>query len=289
MKKVRLISGFALSALLFLSQLATAQPKGYIFAIGGGKRPDYMMKKFIELASRFNAGKIIVLPMASSVPVEVGAEQAQALKKLGAGEVGYHILDRDLAMEEKSIKILKGVGGIFFSGGVQVRLTAILMGTPFLKAMHEHFQNGCVIGGTSAGAAVMSEIMITGDENREVESGNEFQTIEAGNIVTVEGFGFVKNAIVDQHFVRRKRHNRLLSLVAENPHLVGIGIDESTAVLFSPDGSFEVIGERSVILYDATKAKVETLPSQGIRAHNMVMHILKAGDRYDLNKKVVLK
>lgn len=135
----------------------------------------------------------------------------------------------------------------------------------------------------------MSEIMITGDEKREVKKGHEFETIQANNIVAVRGFGFIKTAIIDQHFVRRKRHNRLISLVAENPKLLGVGIDESTAIIFTPDEIFEVVGERNVIVYDATQAQIRISPSRLLSGFNMIMHILSSGDRFNLKTKEVMR
>ncbi len=131
--------------------------------------------------------------------------------------------------------------------------------------------------------------MITGDEKREVEEGHEFETIQANNIVIVPGFGFIKTAIIDQHFVRRKRHNRLISLVAENPKLLGIGIDESTAIIFTPDEIFEVDGEGNVIVYDAAQAQIRISPSLSISGSDIVMHILSSGDRFSLKTKEVMR
>jgi len=268
---------------------AASETKGYLFIIGGGRRPESMMKRFIELSEKFNSGKIIVFPMASSVPHEVGPEQAEQLRKYGAQDVEYHILSREQALKEENTRILDDAGGVFFSGGVQSRLTAVLLNTPVHKKLLEIYKNGCAIGGTSAGAAVMSEIMITGDEKREVEKGHEFETIQASNIVTLPGFGFIKTAIIDQHFIRRKRHNRLISLVAENPKLLGIGIDESTAIVIGPDEIFEVTGEGSVIVYDYSQAQIRLHPTQSISGDNMIMHILNASDRFNLKTKRVLK
>ena len=281
------ICTLTLSVLLPLH--AASKPKGYLFIIGGGSRPESMMKKFIELAGKFNGGKIIIFPMASSVPDETGREQVDQLKSCGAKDVDFYILTREQALKEESASILETVGGVFFPGGVQSRLTEILLGTPIHRKLLELYEKGAVIGGTSAGAAVMSEIMITGDEKRKVEEGHEFETIESSNIVTAPGFGFTKTAIIDQHFVRRKRHNRLISLVAENPRLLGIGVDESTAIIFKPDQTFEVIGESIVIVYDASRAKINILPSGEVRCAGMVMHILTAGDAFNLKKNKVIK
>jgi len=165
----------------------------------------------------------------------------------------------------------------------------ILIDTPIHSKLLEIYEKGAVIGGTSAGAAVMSEIMITGDEKREVKEGHEFETIQANNIVTVKGFGFIKTAIIDQHFVRRKRHNRLISLVAENPKLLGVGIDESTAIIFTPGEIFEVVGERNVIVYDATQAQIRISPSRLLSGFNIIMHILNSGDRFNLKTKEVMR
>ncbi|MFW6160844.1 MAG: cyanophycinase, partial [Acidobacteriota bacterium] len=140
-------------------------------------------------------------------------------------------------------------------------------------------------GGTSAGAAVMSELMITGNEKIPVEDDRAFVRIMADNIEVIPGLGFIKTAIIDQHFVTRKRHNRLISLVLENKDLLGIGIDESTAIIVKPGGTFEVVGEQNVIVYDASKAAVEIRVDKIMSGHNIVMHVLKPGDKFDLKTK----
>jgi cyanophycinase len=258
---------------------------GHLFIIGGGVRSAEMMKTFVSLAASHRSGRIVIFPMASAVPDEVGPEQAAELKELGAKDVEVRNLSRDEALREESTALLEGAGGVFFSGGVQTRLTEVLQGTPVLRKLHEIYAGGAVIGGTSAGAAVMSGIMITGDERREVEEGREFSTLEVRNIVTVPGFGFIRSAIIDQHFIRRKRHNRLISLVCEYPDLIGIGIDESTAVWVKPDATMEVVGEGPVIIYDATGADIRVNPDAGFSSRDMRMHILTAGDRYDLKSR----
>jgi len=278
-----------LSFYLIISLPAFSKEKGHLFIIGGGRRPVSMMKKFIDLAQKVNSGKIVIFPMASSVPAEVGPEQEKQFKELGARDVEFHILTREQALLEKNVAILDDVGGVFFSGGVQSRLTAVLIDTPVHKKLLELYRKGAVIGGTSAGAAVMSEVMITGDEKREVQEGHAFETLQADNVVTIRGFGFIQNAIIDQHFVRRKRHNRLISLVAENPEFLGIGIDESTAIVVNPDETFEVLGERSVVVYDASQAQIQFSPSRIISGSNFIMHILKNGDRFNLKTKRIIK
>jgi cyanophycinase len=182
---------------------------------------------------------------------------------------------------------LEGTTGVFFSGGDQSRLTAVLKGTKVEARLHQLYENGAVLAGTSAGAAVMSAVMITGEERRPAAD-SSFNIIEAENIVTAPGFGFLQDAIVDQHFVRRKRHNRLISLVLEKPHLIGIGIDEATAIWVKSDRTFEVIGDNGVVVYDATHARVARDPSgYGLRANDLRMQILRHGAIFDLKSKKV--
>jgi cyanophycinase len=274
-----------IALLLVLPLSAMAGPKGHLFIVGGGDWPDGMMSRFVDLAARFGTGRIVILPMASSVPEESAVEETDGFRKLGAKDVVTHILTREQALKPESAALLDGAGGVFFSGGDQSRLTAVLLDTPVHKKLLELYEQGAVIGGTSAGAAVMSEVMITGDEVRKPEAGREFETLQAANIVTSRGFGFVRNAVIDQHFVTRKRHNRLISLLAEHPDLLGVAIDESTAVLVRPDETFEVVGAKQVVVYDPAGAKFRILPNTNIAFTGLVMHALTDGDTFDLKTR----
>jgi cyanophycinase len=271
--------------LFSLSIQAQNRNKGYLFIIGGGDRPPKMMKRFLQLGDMSSDEKIVIFPMASGDPHESGKSMVEEFRNLGIKDVEYHVLDRAKALDEENEKILANVKRIYFPGGDQSLLTKALVKTPLHRRMLEIYENGGVIGGTSAGAAVMSELMITGDEKRDVEDGEAFTKILADNIIVTPGFGFIKTAIIDQHFVARKRHNRLISLIAEHPDLLGIGIDESTAIIVNPDETFEVIGEQNVVVYDATGAKMKILPSQTIGGFGIIMHLLKPGDRFDLKTK----
>jgi cyanophycinase len=264
---------------------APPKAKGYLFIIGGGDRTESMMRRFVELAGQFGNGKIVVFPMASSEPEETGAALVSEFRNLGARQVESHVLTREQAMSEDSARLLNDAGGVFFSGGDQSRQMAVLRRTPVHRRLLELYDQGCVMAGTSAGAAVMSEVMITGEERRKVEEGHEFESLEAENIVTSEGLGFIRTAIIDQHFVTRKRHNRLISLVAERPLLLGIGIDEETAIIVSPDETFEVLGQKSVVIYDGSRADVTIAPSRLIGLRGAAMHVLVAGDRFDLKTR----
>jgi cyanophycinase len=161
-----------------------------------------------------------------------------------------------------------------------------LNGTPLLRKLKQLYLDGAVIGGTSAGAAIMSAMMITGKEHLSRDTNNAYSFIRGGNIETAEGLGFIHDAIVDQHFIRRKRHNRLLSLVLEHPGLLGIGIDEGTAIVVTPTRKFEVVGEGTVMVFDARRARnISTDKNQNLSAANITMHLLGAGDSFILDTR----
>jgi cyanophycinase len=269
-------------SILILCFVATSSnANGHLVIIGGGKRPERVMKKIIELAGG-NQAKILVIPNASGVPLEVGPEQAEQFRELGAVNTDYLFVSRLDADNDSTLKKLENVTGIFLSGGDQRRLTETFLGTKFLERMREIYSDGGVISGTSAGAAVMSEIMITGDELKYENPKSAFATIEKENIKHTEGFGFVKSAIIDQHFIYRKRHNRLMSLVCENPELLGIGIDESTSIIVYPDDKLEVLGDWQVIIYDAKQSEINTSSKGLIGFAGMKTHLLLEGDKFCL-------
>ena len=165
-----------------------------------------------------------------------------------------------------------------------------MLGTKLLEKVFEIYNNGGVVGGSSAGAAVMSEVMITGNELVNKDSNNAFITIEHGNIETKKGFGFLKNVIIDQHFLKRKRHNRLITLVIEHPELLGVAIDESTGIVVYPDDTFEVIGINQVLVYDPTESLKIRKDSRGnLGVTDIKMHLLINGDKFDLKTKNVIE
>lgn len=270
----------ALLALLLAAPLAAQdQPAGSLFIVGGGPRPAELMQRFVELAGGPGNAVILVLPMASADST-AGPALVRELQALGA-TARYAVIRRDAADSDQALAQLEGITGIWFNGGVQTRLTEALGGTRFEAGMHAAYQRGAVIGGTSAGAAVMSAIMITGDErrpggDRPVTSDN-WITVEADNVVTTRGFGFLTNAIVDQHFLRRKRYARLLGLALDHPTLIGVGIDESTALEVGANGRWTVRGSGKVLIVDP-RPGVRDQAAGTFRA--ALVHLLGAGDVY---------
>ena len=129
----------------------------------------------------------------------------------------------------------------------------------------------------------MSKLMITGNELINKDSSDIFISIQKNNVEVKEGFGFIKTAFIDQHFIKRKRLNRSISIVLENPELLGIGIDESTCIIVNPDDTFEVLGENQVIVFDASNCSEIKVDKNGnLGAENIKMHILLSGDKFDI-------
>jgi cyanophycinase len=277
-------------AILFISAcftlLGAAGPSGHLVIIGGGDITSDIDTRIIDLAGGPEKAFIMIIPYAGADPQASGKEYVEEFKKLGCNRVEWLELTPNTIESDAALAKLNGVTGIFFSGGDQSRLTKLLNGTRILAKIHDIYARGGVISGTSAGAAIMSRIMITGNEliNRDQE--NPFKAIQAGNVETTEGFGLVDTMIIDQHFILRRRHNRLISVVLTNPQLLGVGIDERNAIVVNPDRTFEVMGPSAVLVYDATHARDIHQNAHGyLGASNLVSHILLAGDRFDLAKR----
>jgi cyanophycinase len=285
-RSTRRISLLAMAGLVTAGSVAppsAERARGSLVIIGGGDRSEAMMRRFVELAGGRGA-RIAVVPNASSEPEVTGRALVAELDSLGARAFVYH-LDRAAAMTQASARPLDSAGGIWFSGGDQARVTAALAGTPALRAMQRRYREGAVVGGTSAGAAIMSDSMITGNQTPPGDTtgyyGDEYPTIARRRVEIVPGLGFLPGAIVDQHFIRRERHNRLLSAVLERPSLLGVGIDESTALEVGSDGRWRVLGESAVVVYDARRARVTDHREPLLGATGLRVHVLPAGGVFD--------
>jgi cyanophycinase len=252
--------------------------------VGGGPQPPALVQQFVDLAGGRGRAKIAVFGQASEDGKTNGDEKAEELRGLGAQATNIWVT-RAQASTDSVAHLLDGLTGVWFIGGDQVKLTAALRGTKTEAAIHALYTRGGVVGGTSAGAAVMSEIMITGDERHpggdRPDTTSAYMTIARDNIVTDSGFAFIKSAIIDQHFLRRKRANRLISLTLERaPHL-GVGIDESTALVVGPTGPWRVVGASAVTIYDARSAQITPASARVLGATNLKLHVLPAGSTFD--------
>lgn len=276
---------------LWLTPGGPPAPRGHLLIVGGGSQPEGLVQQFVDLAGGPGKARIAVVPMASSEPQATGDEKAEELRGLGA-TVTVLNLSRGQAESAETARRLDSITGIWFTGGDQVLLVPVLLGTPVLEAIKARYRDGAVVGGTSAGAAVMSDSMITGNQRRPDSLGyygDEYPGVSRSFIEITRGFGFLPGTIVDQHFLRRERHNRLLSAVLERPTLIGIGIDEGTALEVDPDGRWRVKGRSAVSIYDARGAKVTAAGAPVLGASGVRFSLLPPGSVYDpRNGKVTL-
>lgn len=215
-----------------------------LLVVGGGDRPDDAVKKFVEWSGGGKA-RLLMITWASGVP----EESFDALKKdfsLRPTASIEHAAMRPLDAEKRArfIEQLRTATGVFFSGGDQNRIMDVLADEELLKLIREKYAAGTPFGGTSAGAAVMSDPMMTGEADLKVLDGKK--------VGVRKGLGLIPNVIFDQHFLVRQRHNRLFGLVMENPRMLGIGIDEDTAVLIQDDRKLEVVGATKVMFVHST-------------------------------------
>ncbi|KAA0254455.1 cyanophycinase [Acidobacteria bacterium ACD] len=259
--------------------------RGHLVLIGGGDKPQEAMSKFIELAGGKDA-PIVALPTASSEPDAAAYYEGLFRETYGCTRaVSLDVRTRADADRADWAALARNAKGIFFGGGDQIRITTALLGTPVGDAIAAAFAAGAVVGGTSAGTACQSEVMITGE--------GDFSVVAARCVETSQGLGFLpEGVLVDQHFLRRGRQNRLLSLVLECPELLGVGVDEATAAWFRPDGTFEVLGQSAVMVLDARDAVVSRAARDGgqdaLGVHGLTVHILLPGDAYDTRARTVL-
>lgn len=243
------------------------------------------MRKFIELAGGKDA-PIIAIPTASSEPD--AAEYYEKLFRETYGctnAVSLDIRKKADAARADWVALARKAKGIFFGGGDQIRITNALLGTPVGDAIAAAFADGAVVGGTSAGTACQSEVMITGE--------GDFSLVATRSVETWRGLGFLPDdVVVDQHFLKRQRENRLLSVVLEKPALLGVGVDEATAAWFRPDGTFQVLGRSAVMVLDAKGASVHRRErdtgQDSLGVHGLKLHLLLPGDVYDLKTRAII-
>lgn len=257
------------------------EPSGSLFIIGGGKRPATMIERLIREAGLRESGYGIILPMSSSEPDSAIFYAKKQFTQAGIDNILGMNISVD-AVTDSQLDSLMAAQLIYITGGDQVSFMNAVGKSAIYESIHQAYHKGAVIAGTSAGAAVMSEVMITGNEKRYPDYKDTFENVEADNIETAEGLGLIGSAIIDQHFVKRSRYNRLISAVATYPALIGIGIDEATAILVKGD-SAEVLGESQVIVMRNT-TQTATTDTFKIGLSNLRMDVLLPGTKFSLIK-----
>ncbi|WP_067502774.1 cyanophycinase [Actinoplanes sp. TFC3] len=249
-----------------------------LLVIGGAERHrpggEAILRRFVDLAGGPQAD-IVVIATASGEPATLEAEYATLFTRFGARRArGLRINTRSQANDRGVVHALAPATGVFFTGGDQQRITGVLGGTLVDAALQTLVKGGAVVlGGTSAGAAMMSGTMITGG----VAPG-----VARASVRTGPGLEFLPGVVIDMHFAERGRLNRLLSAVALYPHELGVGIDEDTAILADGD-RFEVLGTGAVTVVDAGAATDIVVPAEGpIALAGARIHVLPAGSRFEL-------
>jgi cyanophycinase len=256
--------------------------RGPIVAIGGAedKRQERaILSEFVRLAGGQSA-RIFVVPIASRTPLQTGGRYVDVFMGLGADEA--EVIDvacRSEANDPDLVARLDEATAVFFTGGDQFRITSLLGGTRLDEALHRRRDQGLVLGGTSAGAAMLSSTMIV--------SGIPEATLRVGMVELGPGMDFLRGVIIDQHFEERGRLRRLLSAVAQYPHEIGMGIDEDTAIVVR-GGEARVIGSGSVTVVDASALVYTNLPDLDRNGNDVLalsgitLHVLPTGYAFDL-------
>jgi len=278
--KNKVISIFLSIVCVAVSFAQTKAPKGKLFIIGGGSRPDAMVDRIISEAGLLAGGYGVILPMSSEDPdSSIWYAQQQFIRK-GIKTVYGVNFRKGQTYSTARLDSIRNARLIYITGGDQVRFMGVVQGTDIEKAIHDAYNKGAVVGGTSAGAAVMSKLMITGNELKHPEYSSTFRNMEENNIEIKQGLGFVEGAIIDQHFVKRSRYNRLISAVIEYPNVKGIGIDEATAILVSGNTA-EVVGDSQVIVFENPR-RSKVVRDGKLSAKGIVMNVYLAGEKFSM-------
>jgi cyanophycinase len=260
--------------------------KGTLVIIGGAedKKGDCtILSKVAELSGR-KEGKIIVLTAATEYPSKVGKEYKSLFTRFNIPNIeALHIETREDANDPERLQRMESATCVFFTGGDQLKITSLIGGTKADQLLKEAFSNkGLVIAGTSAGASAMSEIMIT--------SGHDDEAPKRCTVKMAPGLGLLGGVVIDQHFAQRGRIGRLLAAIAQNPNILGIGIDEDTAVVVKPDDTFEVVGSNAVTILDGIRSGYtnvsEANPDDILALTDILLHVLPQGHEFDIQNRV---
>jgi cyanophycinase len=258
---------FLLAAALLAAPPET--PKGRLVVVGGGSDRGGIGKHMIQLAGGPDV-PMLLMPQSSS-----SANAAESSLKHWSEQGAKNLTVADADDIPKTLELIKKAQIIWIGGGDQNRFMKAFAGTDVPQAIRDRYRQGATVGGTSAGAAVMSEVMITGDA--------QLNAVKGGATKTAQGLGLWPHVIVDQHFVARQRFNRLLSAVLDRPELVGVGIDEGTAAIVT-GSKFEVFGVGQIVVVDARQAKAMAKTDELSAGVGVRLHVLKPGMTFDLTE-----
>ncbi len=257
---------------------------GTLIAIGGAEDRERELEVLSKVFSFAPEGsdEVAVIATASGVPEEILPVYEEAFQRIGASRVHcLSVRERQDAADPASIELIQRSGAVFFTGGDQLRLTNVLGGSPMLKAIRNHYANGGVIAGTSAGAVAQSTTMIY--------NGGAADALHKGAVKMSSGLGFVEGIIIDSHFLERGRFTRLMEVGATNPEYLGVGLGEDAAVIIHRNRVLEAIGTGHVIIVDtrdlASSNIADLAMGEAVAIENVVMHALISGHGFDIDAR----
>jgi cyanophycinase len=265
------------------SRTPEGHERGWIVPIGGAENKEndrHILERFVRVSGG-DAANIVVIPTASRMH-ETGPRYERLFADMGAAQVATMDFDtRRDCQEPGRLRRLEEATGIFFTGGNQLRLTTLLGGTPVAKLIRMRNAHGVAVGGTSAGASILSEHMIA--------FGDEGSAVVSGSVRLAPGLGLTNRFIIDQHFRERDRLGRLITALAYNPFAIGIGLDEDTAAFIGPDETLEVEGSGGVTVVDGSEVSYssisEVAEGQPVCVLGLRVHILTAGATFNLHTR----
>jgi cyanophycinase len=266
------------------SKVAVEDTRGWIVPIGGAEEKAAadasILRRFVEICGG-NEAEIVVIPTASQL-ADTGPRYQNIFSELGAARVSSLDFDTRRDTEERNrLQLIEQASGIFFTGGNQLRISTILGGTPAATLIRRQNARGITVGGTSAGASILSEHMIA--------SGEEGSSPRAGLVRLAPGLGLTNRFVIDQHFRQRDRLGRLVTALAYNPFAVGIGLDEDTAAFIGPDNTLEVEGSGGVTIVDAGGLQFSSMAQvdegEPVCLLGLTIHVLVAGATFNLQTR----
>lgn len=257
---------------------------GTLIIIGGHEDKGDEPLILQEVARRLGDGKLVVATVASAMPEAMWQDYERVFRRLGVKHLfRLDVLSHEDACSDRKRRILDDAAGVFFTGGDQLKITSMLGASPICDRLREIYHGGGLICGTSAGASVMTDTMLVG--------GGAEGSPRIGDMVRMApGLALVSDMLIDQHFAERGRVGRLLGAVAQNPRLLGIGIDEDTAIVLTGGRRFRVIGAGAVYVLNATRMTfsnlTEAAQERALSVFGTCLDVLSQGDVYDLAQRV---
>lgn len=275
--KLKLIAG-----LIGYGSLCAAQPipKGSLFIIGGGDRSPELIQTMVRTAKLGVKDYVVVLPMSSVEPEASFKAIEVQIARATKNKIGNLNFDASKVQDKKWLDSLRGAKLIFITGGDQNRFMNVVRNTPVYEAIHAAYAKGATVAGTSAGAAVMSKFMITGKQLQDTVYKETFDRLRDANIEFETGMGLVTSVIIDQHFLKRSRYNRLISALAAHPSFDCIGIDEGTAIIIQ--GKHVTVAGVSQVVRMTDPKNLKVTGKHLLKMDGMQFRLYVAGDQFNL-------